>query len=243
MTTPSKGIAFSLGLQFPSVLHAALATVLGSTSVVGSAGEQGLPSAPALQSAMAAAHKALGAAYADIIRIARAVEAAEPGNFFKGIDGSLAPLPSDATSITDSYALLGVPYFGAPGTLQASAYLTAVLKSAPMPEDVPLLGYTGLMLAPMEDKGLARDACEQKYGIVQLLACSSVCGVGLDTVPLPGDASAAAISAIIADTAALAWRLDKPGLSVRCFPCPGLTVGDMTAMTNVHLCNTRVFSL
>ena len=41
---------------------------------------------------------------------------------------------------------------------------------------------------------------------------------------------------------AMAHRLSKP-LSVRLFPVPGLKAGDMTAFTNPHLCNTRVFAV
>lgn len=234
------GLAFSLGFQFPSVLHAALASVLGPVSGHG----QGLPAHDLLVKAEAAAHKALAYHYAALCAVAKDIQAST-GAVFKGIDGSLAPLPSDSSSVTDIYSLLGVRFFfGSPGTLQASAWLTRVLKSVPLPAGAPpLLGYTGLMLPPMEDRGLATDAVEGQYGLSHLLMCSAVCGVGLDTVPIPGDTPAQEIEAIIADVASLAWRLDKP-LSVRLFPLPGLKAGDMTQVTNnPHLCNTKVFAV
>ena len=38
----------------------------------------------------------------------------------------------------------------------------------------------------------------------------AMCGAGLDTVPLPGDASAAQIEGVLLDVAAIALRLNKP---------------------------------
>ena len=84
------------------------------------------------------------------------------------------------------------------------------------------------MLPLLEDPLLARRAAEGRYGVRELLLYSSVCGTGLDTVPLAGDTPARAISALIADMAALALRYDKP-LAARLLPVPGKAAGDAVA--------------
>lgn len=43
------------------------------------------------------------------------------------------------------------------------------------------------MLPPLEDNGLAQRAAEKAYGIYDLLTYSSVCGIGLDAVPIPSN--------------------------------------------------------
>jgi len=82
-------------------------------------------------------------------------------------------------------------------------------------------------------------------GVMQvrtLLQLSAVCGVGVDTVPVAGDVSAQALTALYMDVGALALRLQKP-LSCRVLPLPGLKAGDMTQTDSPYLTNTRVFSL
>jgi uncharacterized protein (UPF0210 family) len=53
---------------------------------------------------------------------------------------------------------------------------------------IKLIGYNGLMLPVMEDLILAERASEipSTFTLRDLLMFSSVCGVGLDTVPVPG---------------------------------------------------------
>jgi uncharacterized protein len=54
---------------------------------------------------------------------------------------------------------------------------------------------------------------------------SAVCGLGLDTVPLPGDFSLMQLERIILDVASLAVKLDKP-LTARLLPVPGKAAGE-----------------
>jgi hypothetical protein len=91
----------------------------------------------------------------------------------------------------------------------------------------------------MEDVVIARRWAEGRIGLHDLLAYSSVCGTGLDTVPLPGDSSADDIARLLLDVTALAVRLGKP-LSARLFPVPGMRTGDRTAFTSPYLTNTIV---
>jgi uncharacterized protein (UPF0210 family) len=60
----------------------------------------------------------------------------------------------------------------------------------------------------------------------KLEAMTSVCSVGLDMIAVPGDTSAATISAIIADEMAIGM-INKKTTAVRLIPVPGRVVGDM----------------
>jgi uncharacterized protein (UPF0210 family) len=73
----------------------------------------------------------------------------------------------------------------------------------------------------------------------RLLLYSSVCGTGLDAVPLPGDSSVEFIAHLLLDVATLAHRLNKP-LSARLFPVPGKKAGEYTTFTSPYLTNTRI---
>ena len=81
------------------------------------------------------------------------------------------------------------------------------------------------MLTVLEDTVLAARAGEGVLSIGELLSYASVCGIGLDTVPLPGDIRKDTLAGILMDVAALAVRLNKP-LTARLLPLPGLRAGD-----------------
>jgi uncharacterized protein (UPF0210 family) len=134
-------------------------------------------------------------------------------------------------------AFTGRP-FGGPSTLQACATITAVLKSL----NVRSCGYCGLMLPVLEDPMLAKRALERRYGIQELLLYSTVCGTGLDVVPIPGETGVDVIAQIIADVGTLAFRLRKP-LSARLLPIPGKASGDVVGFNDARLTQTRVFDI
>ena len=157
---------------------------------------------------------------------------------FAGIDSSAAPSKSCA-SMVEVYEKMGVDHFGAAGTVEASSLLTRVFKSI---SGVPLVGFSGLMLALTEDAGLARGTVNADFDIRSLLTYSAVCGIGLDTVPIPGDTPIDKISALMRDTGTLAFRLNKP-LTVRLFPAPGLAAGELTRFQSDDLCNCLVLAV
>lgn len=157
---------------------------------------------------------------------------------FAGLDSSAAP-SKDCASMADVYELMGIEYFGASGTVEASALLTRVFKSI---TGMPLVGFSGLMLALTEDRGLAKGSQLHQFDIRSLLTYSSVCGIGLDTVPIPGDTSSNKIAALMRDTGTMAFRLNKP-LTVRVFPVPGLKAGALTAFESDDLCNCTVLDV
>jgi len=63
----------------------------------------------------------------------------------------------------------------------------------------------------------------------KLEAMTCVCSVGLDMIAVPGDTSAATISAIIADEAAIGMVNSKT-TAVRIIPAPNKVVGDRVEM-------------
>ena len=160
---------------------------------------------------------------------------------YKGIDASVAPLGM-CPPLTTSFESLGLGDFGQSGTLAVSSLVTSALKA--IRRGVTICGYSGLMLPPCEDAGLARRAAEATptYRIHDLLMYSAVCGLGLDTVPVPGDVPQAKLTALLLDVGALAFRLNKP-LTARLFPVPGKTAGEMTSFENPYLCNTKIFDV
>jgi uncharacterized protein (UPF0210 family) len=155
---------------------------------------------------------------------------------YLGID--VSPAPGLDASIGQAIELLSNAPFGSPSTLSACAAITDVLKSL----SIKKCGYSGLMLPVLEDSVLAQRAIEGRYGVSELLLYSSVCGTGLDVVPLPGDASAGALAAVVTDVAALAAKYRKP-LSARLFPVPGKRAGELVSFDNPYLTETAVLPL
>jgi len=133
---------------------------------------------------------------------------------------------------------LGVDAFGAHGTLFATAMLTNILKQAnPHPA-----GYNGVMLPVLEDSVLAQRTIDGDYTVNDLLLYSAVCGTGLDTVPIPGDATPDQIAGVLLDVATLSTSLNKP-LTARLLPVPGLVSGDKTTFDFEFFANSAVLPL
>jgi uncharacterized protein (UPF0210 family) len=147
-----------------------------------------------------------------------------PNLVFTGFDFSLAPFPNDQCSLGKALELLGVPRVGDSGTLAAAAFIADTLDRGTWLRS----GFNGLMLPVLEDSILAKRSIEQTLTLKDLLLSSAVCGIGLDTVPLPGDISQENIYAILLDVAALSIRLNKP-LTARLMPVPGLNPGEKTS--------------
>ena len=164
---------------------------------------------------------------------ARAVEAAAmkaaagSGWTYAGIDPTPAPRgPVSIGAAIESFT--GAP-FGSPGSETAAGIITRAVKAVPVKQ----AGYSGLMLAVLEDDTLLRRWTEGTYGIDSILAYSAVCATGVDTVPLAGDTSEDAIARIIGDVATLAFKWNKP-LATRLLPAPGKKVGDMTEFSGIY---------
>ncbi|HEY4693153.1 MAG TPA: DUF711 family protein [Bellilinea sp.] len=157
---------------------------------------------------------------------------------FLGLDYSLAPYPSDTCSSGAALETLGLTRLGLSGTLAAAAFLADTLDRGNWPRS----GFNGLMLPVLEDSTLAARAAEGSLTVRDLMMVSAVCGTGLDTIPLPGDATADQLAAILLDVAVLSQRLDKP-LTARLMPIPGKNAGDETNFEFEFFANSRVMAL
>lgn len=157
---------------------------------------------------------------------------------FHGIDFSLAPFPEARASIGAALECIAAGPPGLHGSLAAAGILTEAIDRA----DFKRCGFSGLMLPVLEDSVLAQRAAEGTLSIKDLLLHAAVCGTGLDTVPLPGDVTAAQIAALLHDLCTLALRLAKP-LTARLMPIPGKQAGDSTDYDFAYFSNSRVIAL
>ena len=162
--------------------------------------------------------------------------AQEWGVKFVGIDVSPAPMGDESIAHAMEHQLPGL--FGERGTLTVAAGLTQTLRALAL----PLCGYSGLMLPVLEDVGLGKRSEAGYFNLDSLLLYSTVCGTGLDTIPIPGDASTSQITSILTDVATLSIQLNKP-LSVRLFPVPGCNADCMTEFDSPYLTNTIVMQI
>ncbi len=167
-----------------------------------------------------------------IVEIAEAIASTQSIRF-GGID--LSPAPGLDASIGEAIeTITGLP-FGSPSTLAACAAVTSALASA----EIPSCGYSGLMLPVLEDPVLAARAREKRFDLTDLLLYSSVCGTGLDVVPVPGDCTVEILAKIIGDVAAMSTKLRKP-LAARLLPIPGKSAGEFATFDNPHLIDSAM---
>lgn len=164
---------------------------------------------------------------------------AELGWKYFGQDISISPFPDENISVLDLADQFGLSSFGAGGTLFTTSVLTGLLKSILADGSLRAVGFNGVMYSLLEDKRLCQLHDNRSFDIQSLLHFSSVCGCGVDMVPLPGDVSEQELSAIIMDTWAMATRLGKP-LGVRVLPIPGAKIGDLTDLELDFLTNTKI---
>ncbi len=162
---------------------------------------------------------------------------------YGGIDASMNPGLRADESVGAALADLGRCTFSAWGTLSCVAAVTYAIKAVAADDCFLATGYCGMMLPVMEDVVLADE--KNRYSLKDLLMYSAVCGVGLDTVPVPGSITADELTPVLRDVAALAFRLAKP-LSVRLLLMRGKQKGDRTEIKtdeNPHIVNATVMGL
>jgi len=157
---------------------------------------------------------------------------------YDGIDVSIATSIKPDESIAYAFEKLGLGKFGEVGTLAIARVITETIRNL----DIKKCGYSGLMLPVLEDYGLAQRNTEGRYNLTDLLLYSSVCGTGLDTIPLPGDVSEDKLYALLLDIASLAIKLNKP-LSARLMPIPHKKAGEMTGYTFEYFVNSKIMKI
>ncbi len=157
---------------------------------------------------------------------------------FLGVDFSFAPYPEKKRSIGTALEIIGASAFGQSGSAIAAAFLTDCLDRARFQR----VGFCGLFLPVLEDTVLASRASEGILTISDLLLYSTLCGTGLDTIPLPGDASIEALTGLLLDLGAIGLRHSKP-LTARLMPIPGKTAGDAVHFDFPYFVDSRVLPL
>jgi uncharacterized protein len=224
------------GPFFPGSYHVGEAVGFALGIECADAAVDAFSSAGSLLEARAALVDRLELAGAELTVIAAEVAAEFTARFY-GIDFSLAPYPEDWCSLGCALEQLGVPQVGLHGSVAAAAIMADSLDRGHWLRT----GFNGLFMAVLEDSILAQRA-QTTLTLKDLLLYSTVCGSGLDTVPVPGDATQEQIAAVLLDVAALSMRLAKP-LTARLMPVPGKKAGEMTAFDFSFFSNGRVLAL
>lgn len=162
----------------------------------------------------------------------------DSGLRFTGIDFSLAPYPEPERSVGTAIEALGAVSAGLAGSAAAAAFLADCLTRA----NFNRTGFCGLFLPVLEDSVLAARAAEGKLQVNDLLLYSTLCGTGLDTIPLPGATSVEAITALLVDLGAIGLRHQKP-LTARLMPIPGKQAGDPVHFDFPYFADSGVMAL
>jgi uncharacterized protein len=147
------------------------------------------------------------------------------GVAFGIIDLSLAPTPAIGDSVAHILEEMGLESCGAPGTTAALALLNDAVKKGGLMASSYVGGLSGAFIPVSEDAGMIAAIECGSLSMEKLEAMTCVCSVGLDMIAVPGDTSAATISAIIADEAAIGMINNKT-TAVRIIPVPGKVAGD-----------------
>lgn len=142
------------------------------------------------------------------------------------IDISLAPTPAVGDSVAHVLEEMGLESCGTHGTTAALALLNDAVKKGGLMASSHVGGLSGAFIPVSEDKGMIDAVTLGSLSLDKLEAMTCVCSVGLDMIAVPGDTSAATISAIIADEAAIGMINNKT-TAVRLIPVPNKTVGDI----------------
>ncbi|MBQ6805653.1 MAG: PFL family protein [Clostridia bacterium] len=141
------------------------------------------------------------------------------------VDLSLAPTPAIGDSVAHILEEMGLEKCGTHGTTAALALLNDAVKKGGVMASSHVGGLSGAFIPVSEDIGMIEAAACGALTLDKLEAMTCVCSVGLDMIAVPGDTSAATISAIIADEAAIGM-INTKTTAVRIIPAPGKKVGD-----------------
>ncbi|APZ49720.1 PFL family protein [Jeotgalibaca sp. PTS2502] len=141
------------------------------------------------------------------------------------VDLSLAPTPAIGDSVAYILQEMGVERVGTHGTTAALAVLNDAVKKGGLMACGHVGGLSGSFIPVSEDIGMIEAVELGAITIDKLEAMTAICSVGLDMVAVPGKTTAATLSALIADEAAIGIMNHKT-TAVRLIPVPGMDVGD-----------------
>ena len=142
------------------------------------------------------------------------------------VDLSLAPTPAIGDSVARTLEAMGLESCGCCGTTAALALLNDAVKKGGVMASSSVGGLSGAFIPVSEDEGMIAATKSGCLTIEKLEAMTAVCSVGLDMIAVPGDTSAAVISGMIADEAAIGMINGKT-TAVRVIPAIGKKAGDM----------------
>lgn len=141
------------------------------------------------------------------------------------VDLSLAPTPAVGDSVAHILEEMGLERCGQHGTTAALMLLNDAVKKGGVMASSSVGGLSGAFIPLSEDIGMIDAAAAGTLTLDKLEAMTCVCSVGLDMIAVPGDTSAATLSAILADEAAIGV-VNQKTTAVRLIPAPGKKVGD-----------------
>lgn len=147
------------------------------------------------------------------------------GVSFGVVDISLAPTTAMGDSVGRILEGMGLERVGAPGTTAALALLIDAVKKGGAMASGRVGGLSGTFIPVSEDEAMIEAVQAGALSLEKLEAMTAVCSVGLDMFAVPGDTSAATLSAIIADELAIGMANDKT-TGVRVIPAPGKVAGE-----------------
>lgn len=222
---------------FPAAYHQGARTRFSIAVEAADLAVQAFSQAESLDEAHSNLRAAIEASAEVIEDVCRVLEC-EPGFEFGGTDFSLAPFPESERSVGRAIESLGVDAFGCNGTLFAVSLLKRAIEEAAFAH----CGFSGVMLPVLEDRILAERSAQNLFTLDSLLLYSTVCGTGLDTVPLPGDVTVGELSAILLDLATLSVVVRKP-LTARFMPIPGKKAGDVTDFDFSYFGNAQIMDV
>jgi len=162
--------------------------------------------------------------------------ATKNGIEFNGIDFSPAPYPTAEKSIGTAFEKLNFEYFGAPGSLIG----VAMIKNA-IPKRKKVIGFSGFMPSVLEDYTIANSLSENNFNLDTLLLYATICGTGLDCVPLPGNITERELFYILLDLCTISLRLNKP-LTARLMPIPNRNAGDIVDFDFEYFARSKVMN-
>ena len=141
------------------------------------------------------------------------------------VDLSLAPTPAQGDSVAHILEAMGLERCGTHGTTAALALLNDAVKKGGVMASSHVGGLSGAFIPVSEDAGMINAVEKGTLTIEKLEAMTAVCSVGLDMIAVPGDVSAASISALIADEIAIGV-INQKTTAVRVIPVCGKGVGE-----------------
>jgi len=142
------------------------------------------------------------------------------------VDLSLAPTPRVGDSVGEILQVMGLAKIGSPGTTAAIALLTDAVKKGGLFASSSVGGLSGAFVPVAEDAAMSDAVAKGWLGVEKLEAVTSICSVGLDMVPVPGDITVETLASLIADELAIGM-INSKTTAARIIPVPGKKAGEM----------------